>query len=345
MINVGTIGTSWITEEFIEGAQLTELYHIRGIYSRQASKAKALAEKYGADFYCDQLNNLLYDPEIDVIYIASPNSIHFEQAIRALKVGKHVIVEKPCFASVEQWKQAHETAEKNQVMIFEAAKHIHSRNYKRLKQLVRHKQEELKSPFLGANFNLGRYSSKYDAYLKALETGTELPNMFNSDFATGTLMDMGVYPIYVAVDLFGLPETVRYHALTGQKQIDLHGNVILSYSDFQVSIFMSKAVHSQLANEIYFGKETIVIEGITRIAKVALINTQGQYANVIDYKPEHPMLDQLTDFAQIMTEPKKLENQLRYEDWKQLSLQVAQVMAQLRKSAQIEFSVLKDGEK
>ena len=76
---------------------MTQQFHIKGIYSRNAAKGKQFASKVQADYYTDSIYNLLYDPEIDIVYIASPNSLHYEQAVQAIKAGKHIIVEKPVF--------------------------------------------------------------------------------------------------------------------------------------------------------------------------------------------------------------------------------------------------------
>ncbi|AXY24819.1 NAD-binding oxidoreductase [Suicoccus acidiformans] len=337
MLNVGTIGTSMITEQFIEACQLSNLYHVKGIYSRSEANGKDLATIYQADYYTNELNNMLYDPEIDVVYIASPNSLHFEQAMRAIQAGKHCIIEKPMFTSVEEWHEAHEQAKKMGVYIFEAAKHIHNRNYRRLKDLVKHKMEEREQPFLGANFNLGQYSSRYVSYNHAMEKEEKPENIFNLEFAGGSLMDLGVYPIYVAVDLFGLPQTVRYNAMKGPNGVDLLGTIVLTYPDFQVPIFLSKAVHSILPSEIYIDDETIVIYDMTTIAKVDLINRQGDEATIISYRPENQLYDQIVTFYEVLTKPDDLRLQLMYEDWKQLSLSVAQTMELLRKSAKIRF--------
>lgn len=93
-----------------------------------------------------------------------------------------------------------------------------------------------------------------------------------------------------------------------------------------------------MPSEIYFDDETVVIEGITRIASVKLINKAGQEAKVIDYRPENVMYDELIAFAEVLTDPDNIQQQVRYEDWKQMSLQVAQVMEQLRKSANLKFN-------
>lgn len=337
MINVGTIGTSWITEQFIEAAQLTNLYTIKGVYSRSAYRARDIATIYKAAYYTDQLNNILFDPEIDLIYIASPNSLHFEQAMQAIKAGKHVIIEKPMFSSVSEWHQAHEEARKMNVFIFEGALHVHTRNYRRMKQLVQNKLKESEQPFLGANFNFGQYSSKYVQYRNAMANNYGVPNVFNLDYAGGALMDLGVYPVYVVLDLFGLPQSVRYNAQKGENGVDIFGSILFTYDTYQISIFISKAIHSKLPSEIYIDDETILIHDISRIRKVELINTEGQKADVIDYKPENYMYDELLNFAEVINNPDSIHQKVRYEDWKQLSLQVAQTMELLRKSADISF--------
>lgn len=335
MLNLGTIGTSWITEQLIDAARLTQQFHIKGIYSRDAAKGKQFASKVQADYYTDSIYNLLYDPEIDVIYIASPNSMHFEQAVQAIKAGKHIIVEKPMFASVAQWHEAHKLAQEHGVLVFEAALHYQNRNYKRFRQLVMNKRNEMEQPFLGANFNIGQYSSRYMAFLDAVEHEQTVPNIFNPDFAGGSIMDMGVYPLYVAMDLFGLPESVRYHTITGANHVDLFGTIILSYDNHLVSIFVSKGVHSVMPSEIYLDDETVVIKDITRMNDIQLVSRSGNEVQIIDYQPSNPMYDEMLNFAEVINKKEDMHQKIKYESWKQLSLQVAQVMEMLRKSANL----------
>lgn len=337
MINVGTIGTSWITEQFIQACQLSNQYHIKGIYSRSAYRAKDIATVYKADYYTDELNNLLFDPEINLIYIASPNSLHFSQAISAIRCGKHVIVEKPMFIHLNEWHEAYREAERMGVFIFEAALHIHTRNYRRLKQLVTNKLAEAEQPFLGANFNFGQYSSRYFEYRDAMDHQRKIPNVFSLEFGGGTLMDLGVYPIYVVMDLFGLPKSVRYNTQKGPNGVDLFGHILFQYDNFQVNVFVSKAVHSRLQSEIYIDDETIIIQDISRMHRVELVNKEGQMANVIDYKPENYMYDEVMNFAAIINDPESIHQKVQYEDWKQLSLQVAQTVDLLRQSADIHY--------
>lgn len=334
MLNVATIGSSWITESFIKAIQLSKAFQLKAVYSRSQSNGKDLAQVFGADYYTDQLNNILFDPEVQVVYIASPNALHFEQAMRAIKAGKHCIIEKPMFTSVQEWHEAFDMADKMGVKIFEAAKHIHNRNYKRFRQLVKNKLDELETPFLGANLNLGKYNLDYLKFLAAEETGQDVPNVFNPDMATGNLMDLGVYPIYVAVDLFGIPQSVHYDPIKGHNGIDIYGNMTLEYQGFDIHIFSSMVSHSVLPSEFYFDDETVVVYQMSRIAKVDLVQASGEVATVISYTPENQLYDEVVAFSEMIKQGDDVNNQWRYEGYKQLSLQVHQVMDMLKRSIQ-----------
>lgn len=335
MLNYATIGTSWITDQMIQAAKLTQRYHLQAVYSRYIDTAKQFAVDHEADYYTSELNNILFDPNIQVIYIASPNVLHFQQALQAVQAGKHVIVEKPIVSSSAQWHQLYSAADEAGVYVFEAAMHYHSRNYGRLRPLIKQRLKDSDLPFLGANFNMGQFSSRYLTYLEAQAQNWEVPNVFNASFHGGSLMDLGIYPLYIALDLFGMPKTVRYHAVDNGQMIDLFGTIVLSYDHAQVSIFVSKVVHSVLPSEIYVGEETFIIDDISRITKASLINRANEKVQVIDYVPANPLFDELLTFADMIRQEKTIHQTIRYENWKQLSLQVTQTLELLRQSAKL----------
>src|SRR5690242_21687337 len=102
MINFATVGTGWITEAFIQAARLSEQYQLVGVYSRTEEKAKQLAQQYNAPNYYTDLEEMAKSDEIQAVYIASPNSLHFEQTLIFLKNKKHVICEKPIFSNAAE---------------------------------------------------------------------------------------------------------------------------------------------------------------------------------------------------------------------------------------------------
>ena len=152
--------------------------------------------------------------------------------------------------------------------------------------------------------------------------------------ATGNLMDLGVYPIYVAVDLFGIPQSVHYDPIKGHNGIDIYGNMTLVYQGFDIHIFSSMASHSVLPSEFYFDDETVVVYQMSRIAKVDLVQASGEVATVISYTPENQLYDEVVAFSEMIKLGDDVNNQWRYEGYKQLSLQVHQVMDMLKRSIQ-----------
>lgn len=325
MLQIATIGTSWITDQFIDAVQHHGSYHLRSVYSRDLAKAKAYAQAHGADQGVDSLEELWKDQALDIVYIASPNSLHFQQAKAAILAGKHVIVEKPLVTRLEQWEKLFTLAQGAGVYVFEAVRHMYYKNYQALKDLLSAKYAHRKHPFLGANFSIGQYSSKYDTY----QQGEELPNVFNNDFEGGSLYDMGVYPLYVAVDLFGKPLTATLKEITDAKGIDLYEHYFLDYADFYVTIFVSKAVHSLNQSEIYLDDEVVRISDITNIDRVEVHQKDGGRVSEIAYPVRNWMDDEVAVFADILQNPGEVQTE-KYQALTQLSRQVLEVMETLK---------------
>ena len=203
MIKFGIIGTNWITQQYVDAAHATNEWKLVGVYSRTIEKAKSFGEKNGATKFYDQIEDLANDPEIDAVYIASPNSLHFQQAQQVLAADKAAVVEKPIVANPTEWEELHQTLEAHpKARLFEAARHLHEPNFQAIQKQV----GELEL-IQGATLTYAKYSSRYDSYLAGNE-----PNIFSLKFAGGALQDLGVYLAYDAVAWFGMPEEVAYFA-------------------------------------------------------------------------------------------------------------------------------------
>ena len=94
-IRLGTIGTGFIVNNILNGVKAVEGISLEAVYSRSEEKGRMLAGQYGAKKVYTELEELLSDEEVNFIYVASPNGLHYEQAKAALLHGKNVICEKP----------------------------------------------------------------------------------------------------------------------------------------------------------------------------------------------------------------------------------------------------------
>ncbi len=160
MLKLGVIGTGAISHHFIEASHASGEYQLVAVYSRKLETAATFASRYQDIQLFDQLGDF-FKSSFDVVYIASPNSLHFVQAKAALSAGKHVILEKPAVTQPQEWLDLRQTAEKNNCFIFEAARNYHEEAFTTIKNFLADKQ------VLGADFNYAKYSSKMPDLLAA----------------------------------------------------------------------------------------------------------------------------------------------------------------------------------
>jgi predicted dehydrogenase len=260
-INFGIIGTNWITHSFVKCAHSTSKWHLGAIYSRKHETAQEFASKYEdpdkISLYTS-LSSLSQDSTISTVYIASPNILHYEQAKTMLLAGKHVILEKPSCSTVEELDDLFRIAKEKNVILIEAFRHIQEANFKLLKSSI-----SRLGPLYGASLTFAQYSSRYEKVLAG-----EVPNIFNLEMGGGALVDLGVYCVAAAIDLFGAPKDSSYYPVKIATGADGAGKLILHYDTFTVYLCHSKIYNSDAPTEIYGEKGTLVVPTVTDIESV-----------------------------------------------------------------------------
>ncbi len=329
-LQLGTIGTSWITDSFIESALATEAYDLNTVYSRSEASGDKFAEKYGEVNVETDLTSFMENPALDVIYIASPNSLHYEQSLLALKAKKHVMVEKPATLNVKQWDDLLEKAKANDVFILEAARHMHIPNL----QVIADEIKKL-GTIRGATLPFLQYSSRYDNVLAGEE-----PNVFSLKFAGGVLMDLGIYPVYTAVALFGKPKEVHYFARKIATGVDGNGTAILRYEDFDVTLLMAKTAVSSYEMEIYGQDEILVIDHLTEInqARLQNVRTLEERDLMLEEQYENNMYYEAETFAKMIATKDQQATQERYEELSELARIVSGILHEMRMQEKILFT-------
>ena len=119
-MKVGTIGTGFIVDWFLNAVKQNEGVEAVGMYSRKEESARPLSEKYGIKNIYTDYKEMLANNDIDTVYIASPNSLHYSYAKEALLAGKHVICEKPFTSTVKEFMELKQLAKEKQLFLFEA---------------------------------------------------------------------------------------------------------------------------------------------------------------------------------------------------------------------------------
>ncbi|HBP95906.1 MAG TPA: oxidoreductase, partial [Pantoea agglomerans] len=167
MIRFAIVGTNWITRQFIDAAHETGAMKLCAVYSRSQQQAEAFIADYPCKQTFTSLEALAASPEIDAVYLASPNALHCQQALLFMSHGKHVICEKPLASNLAEVEQMIACAREHQVVLFEAFKTASLPNFLRLQQAL---------PDVGklrkALLNYCQYSSRYPRYLNGENPNT-----------------------------------------------------------------------------------------------------------------------------------------------------------------------------
>ncbi len=220
-IRIGTIGTGSIVSRILTGVSRTAGIRCEAVYSRAEGKGRALADAFGVDKVYTDLEALFADPAIDYIYVASPNSLHFDQARAALEHGKNVLCEKPFTSTLREADELIRLARDRRLFLYEMVPTSFLPNYQLVSEYL---------PAAGrvrlVMCNYSQYSSRYDN----LKAG-EVTNIFDPAYSGGCLQDINYYNVYFTVSLFGKPVSARYDPNRFANGIDTSGVVTLQYDD------------------------------------------------------------------------------------------------------------------
>ncbi|MDD3244442.1 MAG: Gfo/Idh/MocA family oxidoreductase, partial [Eubacteriales bacterium] len=217
MTRFAVIGTNYITEWFLKAAQACPDFHLQAVYSRTRARAEAFNAAYGAPMIFDDLDALAACPEVDAVYVASPNRCHAAQAIQMLRAGKHVLVEKPAASNRQEVQAIADAAQESGRVWLEAMRPVFTPGYDII-------QEHL--PRLGAIRRVTAVYCQYSARYDRFKNG-EVLNAFDPALSNGSMMDIGVYCVHPVVKLFGAPQRVSAHSLLLGNGFEGQGTIAL----------------------------------------------------------------------------------------------------------------------
>lgn len=321
-IRFATVGTGWIVDYFLEGAAMVEGFVHTAVYSRTEEKGRAFAKKHGVEKVYTSLEALAADPEVDAVYIASPNVCHSPQAALFLQAGKHVLCEKPMAATKQEVADLYALAHQNDCALLEAMTSLYPPQRRILEDALTRI-----GPIRQVRFGYCQFSSKYAAFRRG-----ELPNIFNPAMQTGSLMDIGVYCVYPALFLFGRWETVTAHAVRHENGIDLCGTACLTYPERIVTLSYSKVGDGFAPSELIGEEGTVTIDRLSRLDGIRLCTREKTELLYQSCPADHPMKFEAEAFRDACLHP---EN--RDPEWEQLALCAAETMAEIRRQCGMSF--------
>ena len=222
----GILSTAWIATDFVIPAMLKSEYcNVVAIASRSEQRAKEVAKQFDISKYYASYQNLLDDPAIDAVYIPLPNHLHVDWAIKALRAGKHVLVEKPiALNSIEAQKLLDESKKHPKLKIMEAFMYKYHPQWIKAKNMI--DQGEI-----------GKLKTIQSSFSFFDDDPNSIVN--KKELGGGSLMDIGCYPISISRYLFNdepksVSATIEYDP---KFDVDILSSGILEFEQGSCTFF------------------------------------------------------------------------------------------------------------
>lgn len=258
---------------------------------RSLEIAEALADAFGIQQASCQLAEVLKNEEVDTVYVATPNHLHFEVAKQALEAGKHVICEKPFTMTAKELDTLNSIARAKQLILLEAITNQYLPNT----QFIKEHLTELGDIKL-VECNYSQYSSRYDAFQRG-----EIAPAFDPKKGGGALRDLNIYNIHLLVGLFGKPKTVQY--LTNmERQVDTSGVLLMDYERFKAVCIGAKDCSAEIVSTIQGNKGFLSVLGAPNAVPELLLAIRGKQARTVNLnRSSHRMYDEFVAFSDIIS--------------------------------------------
>ncbi|MEY8743997.1 Gfo/Idh/MocA family protein [Bacillales bacterium AN1005] len=259
----GIMGTGWIASQFAKDLNHAGNAVKAAVGSRTQESAESFAAEYGFERSYGTYQEMLQDPELDIVYVATPHPFHKENVLACLEAGKAVLCEKPFTMNGRQLEQLVETARENKLFLMEGM-------WTRFLPPIVQARQWIAEGRIG------------DVRLVKADFGFRIGwepegRLLNPELGGGALLDAGVYPISFASMIFGeQPQHVWSTANIGETGVDEQFSVLLSYSEGR-SASLHGAIRLNLSNEaVIYGTEGYIRLPFFLAGKEAYLHVNGQ---------------------------------------------------------------------
>lgn len=194
-----------------------------------ASRTQASADRFGKRWQIPRryasYTALAADPDVDIVYIATPHTFHYDNAKMCLAAGKHVLCEKPLTLNGTQSAELITLAQQNNLFLMEAV-------WMRFIPAIAKLREWVADGVLGEIISI---SADFNFHLPFDPDH----RLYNRALGGGALLDLGIYPLSLTTMLLGFPDTIESHAVVGETGVDESNGLLLRYANGAVAMLTS----------------------------------------------------------------------------------------------------------
>lgn len=216
-INWGILSTGGIAERMATALKSVDGAALIAVASRDIEKSKDFADKFDIPRAYGSYEEMADDSDVDIIYVATPNHLHYENILMCLTKGKNVICEKPFTLNSKQAKEVIKLARSKNLFLMEAHKSYFLPGIKKVKELI-------KDNVIGKIVTV-----KADFCIKPPYNKEH--RMFNPKLGGGALLDVGVYPISFVIDLLGNPIEINSNTTLCETGVDVFSAITIKHEN------------------------------------------------------------------------------------------------------------------
>ena len=288
-MKLGIIGSGMIVKDFLSFAHELPEIKLEAIAARNIENLKELQNKYNIKEIYTDIDFCLENKEIDTIYVAVPNNLHYTVAKKALEAGKNVICEKPFTLKYDEAVELFEIAEDKGLILIEAITNQYQKNYLDIKDNIDNIGE-----IRLVECNFSQLSSRYEAFKNGI-----LAPVFDKSKGGGVLGDLNIYNIHFVVGLFGKPNKVHYSPNI-VNDVDTSGILLLEYDNFKVVCIAAKDTFNNSYVNIQGDQGIIKVIGPTNEVPNYSIQTKDNFIEENNNIHSHRMFAEFKKFVEVI---------------------------------------------
>jgi predicted dehydrogenase len=269
----GILAPGKMSAKFTNGLKLLGNAELYAVGSRDLHRAKQFAKEYGFKKYYGSYEELAADPELEVVYIASPHSHHHEHTMLCLRSGKHVICEKAFAINSIEVEEMISEAKKRNLFLMEALWPPFQPFYKKAADI-------LKSGVPGKIVHLHGYFSFLPPY-------DPKDRKFNLALGGGSLLDIGIYPVIDALTFLGVPSEIKATAIFGVTGSEESLSIIFSYPDGKMAtLYSSFRTQTGIGCDILCEKGNLTVSRGRDMNQSIILALHGREKEEFVFRPE-----------------------------------------------------------
>jgi len=312
----GVLGPGGIAKAFAEDLKKLDGHSIAAVGSRTLSNAQSFAETYGGTAY-GSYEELVADPQIDAIYVATPHPAHKDNVILALNAGKPVLCEKPFAVNALEAQQMVDAAAKNSVALMEAMWARFLPHYAKVREII-------------ASGVLGKIHTIQADHGQRL-ADQNIPRLVEPSLAGGALLDLGIYPVSFAHMILGNPSKITSTAVLTDKGVDAQTSMIFDYADGAQAVLNTTMIEQTPCRAVVAG-----LNGWLEIdrtfynpASMRVILNDGSVTQYPSSYQGHGLREQAEVFKQLVTSGQQQSQILNWQDTVDIMKTLDQVRTQI----------------